>query len=309
MTVPEGARAAAPSMAAPAVPDAPRPGKAWERFAPGWVGVALSAPLIVAMAMFVFYPLVKVFAEASSDGQLADRYLRVFTDPVSRNALTTTLVDSALVVVIVIGLGAGIAWVLHTTERRWVRVVLWTTALVPFWMGVIVKNYSIFLMLSANGPVNRALMAMGVVDQPLPLLFSKTAVVAGIAYSMMPYAVLTLYSSFVHVDRSLLTAAQTLGASRMRALAGVAFPIARGGIGASMALVFVLSIGFYVTPVLLGGAQAPFMASRINQQVFALYDFPGASASAAVLLVIAVVTVGLVVWLIGGRALKRAVMQ
>ena len=285
------------------------PGRSWNRLAPGWVGLLMAAPLVAGMVLFVLYPLVRVFLRASSDGKVTERYVRVLTDPVSRNALTTTLLDSAFVVVLAVGLGSGIAWLLHTTRRRWVRVLLWTTAMVPFWMGVIVKNYSIFLMLSANGPVNRALLAIGLIDQPLPLLFTKTAVVLGITYSMLPYAVLTLYSTFSQVDTSLLVAAQTLGATRLRALASVALPIARNGIGVSMALVFVLSIGFYVTPVLLGGAQAPFMASRINQQVFALYDFPGASASAAVLLLIALGVVALVLWLAGSQAFRKAVQQ
>lgn len=283
--------------------------KSWHRLAPGWVGVLLALPIVFALVLFVFYPLVNVFTRASSDGGGISRYVDVFTSDVSRRALTSTLLDGVIVVALTIVLGAGIAWVLHTTQRKWLRVLLWTTALVPFWIGVIVKNYAIFLLLAANGPVNQTLLTVGVIDEPLELLFTKTAVVLGITYSLLPYAVLSLYSTFMHISPGLLSAAEILGASRVRALGTVAFPMARSGIAASMAMVFVLSIGFYVTPILLGGAQAPYMATRINQQVFALYDVPAAAANAAVVLVIALAVVALVLAIVGGRAFKRAVMQ
>ncbi|MGP4110208.1 ABC transporter permease [Streptomyces sp. 4N509B] len=289
----------------PTTPAAPRR-RAWEQRVHGGVGLLLAAPLVIGLALFVGYPLLRIFLDASSGGEPLSRYGDVLSGEVSRRALLTTLGNSVLVVLVATTLGIALAWTLHVTERRWVRVLLWTTALVPFWMGVIVKNYSIYLMLSANGPLNTFLQDVGLTDGPLNLLYTQTAVIVGIAYSLVPYAVLSLYSAFMHIDRELLNAAQTLGASRVRAMASVVLPMARGGVATSMALVFVLSIGFYVTPIMLGGAQTPFMATLISQQIFNLYDYPGAAASAAVLLLIAVAVVGAVFATVGGRALKAA---
>ncbi|MDT0268843.1 ABC transporter permease [Streptomyces sp. DSM 44915] len=283
-----------------------RAAKPWDHRASATTGLLMAAPLLLGLALFVGYPLLRIFLDASSGGDLFGRYAHVLSDGVSQRALFATLRTSAVVVLVATVLGTALAWTLHVTERRWVRVVLWTVALVPFWLGVIVKNYSIYLMLSANGPVNSALRALGLADEPVNFLYTQTAIVVGIAYSLVPYAVLSLYSAFMHIDKELLHAAQALGASRVRALATVAFPLARGGVAASMALVFVLSIGFYVTPILLGGAQTPFMATQISQQIFNLYDYPGAAASAAVLLLIAVLVVGGVFALVGGRTVKAA---
>ncbi|UED83937.1 ABC transporter permease [Streptomyces profundus] len=280
--------------------------KPWDHRAGVVTGLLMAAPLLIGLVLFVGYPLVRIFLDASSGGDLFGRYANVLSDDVSRRALLATLRTSAVVVLVATVLGTAIAWTLHVTERRWLRVLLWTVALVPFWLGVIVKNYSIYLMLSANGPINGLLTDLGLIDRPLNLLYTQTAIVVGIAYSLVPYAVLSLYAAFMHIDKELLNAAQALGASRVRALATVAWPLARGGVAASMALVFVLSIGFYVTPILLGGAQTPFMATQISQQIFNLYDYPGAAASAAVLLLIAVTVVGGVLALVGGRTVKAA---
>ncbi|WP_103529116.1 ABC transporter permease [Streptomyces sp. SM12] len=284
----------------------PRAARPWDQRVGPVTGLLMAAPLIIGLALFVGYPLVSIFLDASSGGDLTGRYTDVLTNEVSRRALLTTLRTSVVVVVVATALGAALAWTLHVTERRWLRVLLWTVALVPFWLGVIVKNYAIYLMLSANGPINGLLIELGLIDGPLNLLYTETAIVIGIAYSLVPYAVLSLYAAFMHIDTELLNAGQALGASRTRALATIAFPLARGGVAASMALVFVLSIGFYVTPILLGGAQTPFMATQISQRIFNLYDYPGAAASAAVLLLIAVAVVGGVLALVGGRTLRKA---
>lgn len=280
--------------------------RVWTPTANGWIGAALALPMIVLVAVFVLYPLVRVFIEASSDGEPFSRYITVFTDPISRKALTTTLVDSLIVTAVCVVAGLALAWTLHTTTSRAVRVLLWTVALIPMWMGVIVKNYSIFILLSTNGPLNALVLALGLSEEPLSLLYNDFAVVFGISYSLVPYAFLSLFATVRGVDPGLLTAAQALGAGRLAALRTIALPLTRSGIVASGSLVFVLSIGFYVTPILLGGPQTAFMAAQINQQLNARYDFPGAAASAAVLLLIAVVIVGLAIALVGRRALRRA---
>ena len=289
--------------------DAPSPTRAssWRLEMSAVNGFLLSFPLILMLALFVVYPLIRIFIEASSDGDTFGRYAAVFTNPVSRRALTTTLVDSVVVTLVATIISLTIAWTIHATKRRWVRILLWTVTLIPMWTGVIMKNYAIFIMLSKQGPVNSVLLALGVIDEPLSLLYNDTAVIVGITYSLIPYAVFSLFAAISTINLQTLTAAEALGATRTRALLGIALPVAKGGILASMALVFVLSIGFYITPVMLGGPQTAFMATLINQQLNSRYDFQGASASAAVLLIVAVLVLAVVAALVGAKTLKRAI--
>jgi len=280
----------------------------WHPHLGPWQGLLFAAPVLAAIAFFVVYPLVQLFIQAFSDGAGLERFAEVFTNPVSVRALTTTIFDSLIVAVIAVLAGGLIAWTLHATTRRWLRVLTWIALLIPFTMGTIVKNYSILLLLVANGPINSALLSLGLIDQPLQLLYTPIAVVYGIAYSLLPYAGLTLFSVFSHVDHNLIASAKVLGATRMTALRTVIFPIVRGGMLTTAALIFVLSLGFYVTPVLLGGLRSPFLATVINQQIFTLYDFPGASATAIVVLLIALIALGAAI-LAGGRNAGRQMLR
>jgi len=277
----------------------------WHPHLGPWTGLAFALPTIVLIGLFVIFPLIQLLVDASAEGAGLDNYIAVFTENISRRALFTTVLDSAIVAVITVAIGSVLAWTLHVTERRWLRVLVWITVLVPFTMGTIIKNYAILLLLVANGPVNGLLMGLGITDAPISLLYTPFAVIYGISYSLIPYAVLTLYSVFAPVDRNLLASASVLGASRMTALRTVIFPLVRGGIGVTLALVFVLSLGFYITPLLLGGLQSPFVATVINQQIFLLYDFPGAAANAVVVLVIAVIVMGIALVTAGAKTVRK----
>lgn len=281
------------------------PSRRWSPHGGRLLGVALAAPAILVVILLVVAPLGQVFVDAASGGAGMDRYRDVFTDDVSRRALLTTLTDSLIVTATTVAVGAVLAWTLHVTDRGWLRLCIWLTALIPFSMGVIVKNYSVLLLLVANGPVNEVLLWTGLRDTPVSMLYTKFAVIYGISYSLLPYAVLTLYSVFSGVDRNLLSSAAILGASRHRILTSVVLPLTRGGFLVASALIFVLSIGFYITPILLGGLQTPFVATVISQQIFILYDYPAAAATAAVTLVVALMVMGLALAFAGGRTFKK----
>jgi putative spermidine/putrescine transport system permease protein len=284
------------------------PRRGWHPHLGPWTGLLFAVPILAAICFFVIYPLVQLLVQASSEGRGFERYIEVFTDSVSLRAVVTTVADSLVVALVTVLIGGLLAWTLHTTTKRWLRVLTWIALLIPFTMGTIVKNYAILLLLVANGPINSVLLGLGVVEEPIRMLYTPFAVVFGISYSLLPYAGLTLYSAFSHVDQNLIASAQVLGATRMRALRTVILPSVRSGLFVSGALIFVLSLGFYVTPVLLGGLQSPFLATVISQQIFTLYDFPGASATAVVVLVIALVALAAAI-VFGGRRSVSQVMR
>jgi putative spermidine/putrescine transport system permease protein len=172
-------------------------------------------------------------------------------------------------------------------------------------MGTVVKNYSIVVLLSAEGPLNGLTEALGLGG--ISILYTSTAVALGMVYTMIPYAALSLYGVFLTVDESLVLAARGMGASRLYAARTVVLPLILPGIVAATALVFAISLGFYITPVLLGGAQTPFLASFIGDYIFTFYDYPVASAASVILLVVAMVTLAGALAVVGRERLARAV--
>ncbi|MGA9315291.1 MAG: ABC transporter permease [Solirubrobacteraceae bacterium] len=278
---------------------------AWSAVLPNRWALLLVLPLLAMLLGFVVYPLTKLTIDSLTTGEGLGNYAAVLESPAGRRALITTLLSSVLVSAVAVGLGGLLAWHIKVSRSTLVKAVLWLAVLAPFWMGTVVKNYSIVILLSSEGPLDKGLELLGLA--PVSWLYTSTAVALGMVYTMVPYAAFSLYGVFLTIDRSLLDAARGLGASRARAISSVMLPLAMPGIVASGALVFAISLGFYVTPVLLGGAQAPFMASYIQDYIFTFYDYPIASAASVILLVVALFTLGLALVLVGRGRLQRAV--
>ncbi|MGA9874476.1 MAG: ABC transporter permease [Solirubrobacteraceae bacterium] len=280
-------------------------GAHWSAILPNRWALLLTVPLLVVLLGFVVYPLVKLAIDSLTTGSGIGNYEAVFQSPAGRRALVTTVVASLLVGAVAVTLGGLLAWHIRISRHRAVRVLLWLAVLAPFWMGTVVKNYAIVILLSGEGPLDKLLELVGL--SPVSWLYTSTAVAIGMVYTMVPYAAFSLYGVFVSIDESLLEAARGLGASRARAIRTVLLPLAMPGIVASAALVFAISLGFYVSPVLLGGAQTPFMASYIQDYIFTFFNYPIASAASVILLAVALLTLGLALALVGRTRLQRAV--
>lgn len=278
---------------------------AWSPTLARWKAVLLAAPLLVLLAGFVAYPLAKLAIDSLTTGDHLGNYATVFSSSAGRRSLLTTLVAAVIVTGLSVAIGGLLAWYLRTVRSGAAKGVLWLAILMPFWMGTVAKNYAIVLLIANNGALNELLDAVGL--GRADLLYTSRAVVLGMVYTMVPYAALSMYGVFLTVDEALPAAARSMGASRFRALRTVVVPLAMPGIIASSALVFAISLGFYVTPVLLGGAQTPFMATYIQDRVLTFFDYPVASAASVILLLLAVVTLGLALRVVGRERLVRAV--
>jgi putative spermidine/putrescine transport system permease protein len=281
-----------------------RGGGAWNPVLANPWALLLVAPLTIVLAGLVAYPLAKLTIDSLTTGGGLNNYAAVFESSAGRRALITTLVAGALVSFAAVVLGGLLAWYIRTTRSNALKAILWLAVLVPFWMGTVVKNYSIVVLLSAEGPLNKLLEALGL--GPLSILYTSTAVAIGMVYTMIPYAALSLYGVFLTVDESLPRAARGMGASRLYAARTVVLPLALPGIVAAGALVFAISLGFYVTPVLLGGAQTPFLASFIGDYIFTFFDYPVASAASVILLLAAMATLLSALAIVGRERLVRA---
>ncbi len=277
----------------------------WSAKLPNSAALIMVIPLIILALLFIVYPLVKLGIDAvtQGDGGLAN-FAAVFGSSAIRNSMVNTLVMSLIVTVLCVVIGGTLAWVLASPQRPVVKAILWASIMLPFWMGVIVKTYAWAVLLAKNGVVNSVLMATGLIDQPIPLLYTPFAVVLGMTYTMLPYAVLAMYPTISSFNRELLNSARLLGSSRTGAMVKVWLPNVLPGLVAAAAIVFAMSIGFYITPVLLGGAQVPFMASVIGDDIFSFFNYPRAAASSVVLLVVALAVMVVTLRSVGAKVLK-----
>ncbi len=265
----------------------------------------LVTPLLVLLGVLVVYPLVKLGIDSVSTGDGFGNYTAVFESAAGRKALFTTIGASVLVAVLSVAIGGICAWYIRSTNSMLVRLILWLAVLTPFWMGTVTKNYAIVLLVAENGALNQLLNSIGIGS--LNILYTPTAVVLGMVYTMVPYAAVSLYGALLTIDDGLLSAARSLGATRARIMRTIVLPLAVPGLVASTALVFAISLGFYVTPVLLGGAQTPFMATFIQDRILTYFDYPVASAASVILLIVAIAILALVLLLVGRERLARAI--
>lgn len=263
----------------------------------------MSLPLIILLAGMLLIPFTRLLMIVLESPERVGAFVET---PANLKVLRTTFIDALIVTLLSLGLGAVLAWTVRTTRSRTMRLLVLIATLVPFWMGSVVKLYAFTVILQTNGIVNKALIKVGVIDHPLDLLYNELAVIVGMTYQMLPYSVLPLYVAFASVDEDLLLAAQGLGAARWRALTGIAMPLATPGILATATIVYVISIGFYLTPVVLGGVTAPFSASLIAQDVFLFFDIPSAAITAVFLLAGGLLVVGTGYLVVGRERLRRA---
>ena len=281
--------------------------KAWQPEPSALTGLLLAAPFIVLIAVFVVYPFVRLVQTAFGPPAGLGNLGTYLANGGNLYALRTTFLDAAIVTGLSFGLGALLAWSLRTTGSRLMRLLLLSAVFVPFWMGSVVKIYAFTVLLGRVGVINTFLMNLGIISEPLPLLYTQPAVVLGMVYQMLPYAVLPMFVAYSSIDIDLILAAESAGATRAQALLQIVLPLAAPGILATLIVNYVIAIGFFLTPVLLGGATAPFTASVIQQDLNTYSDLKDASIGGLLLLVggIAAITVGY--FLVGKERLRRAI--
>lgn len=294
----ESLRAAQVGRGEAAQTEPPAGARHWRSDPTAAVGLLLLAPALILLVGLFVVPISRIVWQALSEPTFGfDRFLDFWNSPAPRRSLFTTLRISAVVTLLATAISILIAWELHTTRSRLVKVALWSAALFPLWTSGVVRNYAFTIILQRRGLLNTWLQGLGVLQEPLSILYTETAVVLGIFYTMLPYAILPIYASFANLDDQLVPAAESLGASRLRAIVDIVLPLAAPSIFAAAAIVFVISVGFYITPILLGGPDSPFLATYIDIQIYRLFDFPGAAATASVLFFTALIIVG-----VAGRA-------
>jgi putative spermidine/putrescine transport system permease protein len=276
--------------------------------------VLLAVPILIFLTIFFFYPAINLlfFSLLTQDAKgvvgpphtLAhytrffevDLYLRVFW-----NTLRISLVTSAFAIV----LGYPVAVVMSRSGP----IVSRTIALIviaPLIVSVVVRSYGwqLILVNSPNGLLNWALMSLGIISEPLAILYSETAVVIGSLHVFFPMMVLPLASALGKIDPNLEDCARTLGAPWWKVFLRVTLPLSVPGLVAGFTLVFSLTAGSFVTPVILGGTTATMLGNLIEQQIFVVYDWPFGAAIAMVLVLVVFAINTLSMRLLEGRRFR-----
>jgi ABC-type spermidine/putrescine transport system permease subunit I len=233
------------------------------------------------LVLFI-YPVVRFLMISVEGGTLA-HFEKALLDGLYLRVLTDTFRIALIVTLISLLLGYPIAYFLASAPPRWAAVGL-VFLILPFWTSVLIRTYAWSVILGRNGVVNRMLLSTGVVDEPLRLLNNELGVLIGMVHVLLPYMVFPLYAIMRRMDPTLLLASLGLGASGPQTFWRVFLPLTVPGILAGTTLVFVLSIGFFITPAILGGGKVMMIAVLIEQQVRELSNWEFAAALSAVLL-------------------------
>jgi len=224
-------------------------------------------PALLMLAALYFLPLANVLLTSVTDPKPGfQNYGLLFTSASVQKTLLTTLRIAAITTFFALLLGYVVAYAMRAASTRTQRFML-VAVLLPFWISVLVRSFAWIALLGTQGPLNSALVAWGIVDEPVALVRNETGVLIGMVHIMVPYAVLTLYASMRGIDVGLVAAARSLGASRFQAFRMVFLPLTVPGLIGAGTLVFILSLGFYVTPTLLGGGKVLMIAEYVAVQI------------------------------------------
>jgi putative spermidine/putrescine transport system permease protein len=236
------------------------------------------------MALCYFYPLGKFLSLSLTVPRFGfDNFGRLLTSPAIWHILATTgricIITTALALIV----GYLIAYVMmHVSAqyRTWMLFIV----LLSFWLSVLIRAFAWLTLLQSHGILNTALMGVGFIKDPLPLTRNEFGVIVGMVHYLIPYAVLPIYANMQGIDRRLVPAARGLGATSSVAFLRVFVPLTVPGIIAAALLVFIFSLGFFITPALLGGGKTVMIAEYISIQILTVLDWGNAAALATMLL-------------------------
>ncbi|MGV6873953.1 ABC transporter permease [Pseudochelatococcus sp. B33] len=249
------------------------------------LSLALITPLLLLLAFGFLYPVGRLIAGSFGDTTSTfANYERIVAEPLYLTILWRTFEIAFVVTVATFLLGYPVAYAMARLKGR-LAVLVAACVLISLWTSVLVRSYAWIVLLQRNGIVNNALMETGIIATPLRLIYTEGAVMMAMTHILLPFMILPLYGALRTIPEEFLRAARNLGAGAATTFFKVTLPLSLPGVFAGSLMTFILALGFYVTPALVGGPRTLMMATLIGQQATELLDWPFAGALAAVLLV------------------------
>ena len=245
-----------------------------------------TSPALVLLTVFFVAPVLGLLLRSVLEPQPGlQNYVEVFGSTTYLRVFVNTFVVATIVTVATLLLAFPVAWFLAVAPRQWASL-LFAVILLSMWTNLLTRTYAWMVLLQGTGIINKTLMGWGLIAAPLPLINNLTGVTIGMTYIMLPFMVLPLQGTIRSLDPATFRAASLCGANRLQVFTRVFLPLAVPGIGAGVLMVFVMSLGYFVTPALLGGTSNMMLAELIAQLVQSLLNWGLAGAAALILLVV-----------------------
>lgn len=248
----------------------------------------LVLPLLLLLAIGFLYPIGRLIALSFDEDAIS--YSRIVEGSLYLDVLASTVGVALSVTAIGCVLGFPVALVMARAGKV-AAVIAAICVFIPLWTSVLVRSYAWIVLLQRNGIVNGLLSFAGITNEPLKLLYTQGAVILAMSHVLMPFVVIPIYAALKAIPRDLDRAALNLGASPLKAFFVITFPLCLPGIFAGATLCFVLALGFYITPALVGGPDSMLMATLIGQETTVTLDWPFAAALSTVLLAMTIIFV------------------
>ncbi|MDT1064592.1 ABC transporter permease [Paracoccus sp. CPCC 101403] len=244
-------------------------------------------------------------AEIGSLSEIAATFVRTAGSRAAISAMITSNMIALVVTLCALLIAYPVAAYLCLAGRFRFTLVIFCIV-VPYFTSMIVRTYSWMILLGRNGVVNNTLMSLGITDAPLALLYNRFGVIVGMTYILLPYMILTLFAAMKSVDPSFMRAARSLGAGRFYAFRRIYFPLTAHGVVSGSLIVFILAVGFFITPALMGGPQDTMTAMLIQRSVEIMFDWTSAAILSIQLLVVTLAIYFVYYWVTDSKKMMGA---
>ena len=243
-------------------------------------------PALALLLLFFVVPVAMLLVRSVLEPTLGlQNYAEVFGSSTYVRVFANTFIVAGLVTVVTLALAFPVAWFLAIAPRRW-AALLFGIVILSMWTNLLARTYAWMVLLQRTGVINRTLMQLGLIAEPLPLINNLVGVTIGMTYIMLPFMILPLHATIRTLDPAVFQAASLCGANRRQVFFQVFLPLVGSGLAAGVLMVFVMSLGYFVTPALLGGTANMMLAELIAQLVQSLLNWGLAGAAAVVLLTV-----------------------
>lgn len=250
--------------------------------------VLLLFPAVAYLSFLLFYPLIRFFALSVKPYFSLMNYYHFFKTPVYTEVLLRTFFISGEVTLFCFILGYPVACLLAKVSTG-KRNILLIFILLPYWTSILVRSFSWMIVLGAKGVVNNLLTSLGLVSAPVQMMYTNFAVVVGMVQVLLPFMILPIFSVAVNMDRSLIKASLNLGADPFRTFRKVFFPLTMSGVWSGSLLVFIIALGFFITPSLLGGRKSVMLSMLIDQQAEYILNLNFAATISVILMIATII--------------------
>ena len=251
-----------------------------------FTGFGSTVPALALLLLFFVLPVAMLLVRSVLEPEPGlQNYAEVFGSSTYVRVFANTFIVAGLVTLVTLLLAFPVAWLLAIAPPRW-AALLFAVVILSMWTNLLARTYAWMVLLQRTGIINRMLLQLGLIDQPLALINNLVGVTIGMTYIMLPFMILPLHATMRTLDPAVFQAASLCGANKAQVFFRVFLPLVGTGVAAGVLMVFVMSLGYFVTPALLGGTANMMLAELIAQLVQSLLNWGLAGAAAVVLLAV-----------------------